>query len=509
MEAMSLRAEPWWASCVARVATESLERLAREFRVEVEDLAEALAEEGRGGPAQQAPWWPEAVRELEAGVSIRSVARRFQTEPRRIRRALARTAIRAGGTGFGADGLPALAEFVDRLGKEPDIKIAAAAHVAIEAVQGERRRRGIPGYHQRRTRRAKLTADDMQWIRGPKRNRREKFKPEADVQVVRRPVRNEAPPPTMVVRRSLDGDRGHFEASPRGEAPRGEALSRGPVRPAWTPRAEEPPPPPRPYERPWVKSERQEEIDQLLSVQRRQRDGRQRIVRAESQRPELAEPERSPRVIRRTAGAPGTTWRAVDPALAPPPEPVTPPRPVVESRPEPVRPEPVVTRPEPVVRPVEVRTAPTPPVLVKEPVRPVVAPPPAAPTAVRRVVRPEPAFRYPPIPPAPVQMVAEPTEPPAPRPAREPRAKAMAPRATASARPGHVEVLPPQVAVHTPEPARAAPVAWYVQAPDGEAPFVLYATDITEALVAASARLAPELLARACIWRVGEPRPTV
>lgn len=506
MEAMSLRAEPWWASCVTRVATESLERLAREFRVEVEDLAEALAEEGQGGPAQQAPWWPEAVRELEAGVSIRSVARRFQTEPRRIRRALARTAIRAGGAGFGADGLPALAEFVDRLGKEPDVKIAGEAHVAIEAVQGERRRRGIPPYQQRRTRRAKLTADDMQWIRGPKRNRREKFKPEAEVQVVRRPVRNEPAPPTLVVRRSLDGDRGHFEASPRGEPPRGEALSRGPVRPAWTPRTEEPAPAPRPYERPWVKSERQEEIDQLLSVQRRQRDGRQRIVRAESQRPELAEPERSPRVVRRTAGAPGTTWRAVDPSYTPDPEPAAPPRPAVEVRPEPV------ARPDVSPRPV-VEARPAPVVVVKEAPRPTFAPnpPPADAPVVRRVVRPDPApaFSYPPIKPAPVQMVAEPVAPP-PAKVREPRPKAMVPRPATSVRPGHVEVLPPQVAVHTPEPVAAAtPVAWYVATPDGDAPFVLYAADITEALIAASARLAPDLLARASIWRVGEPRPAV
>lgn len=405
---MSLRTEPWWSSCLDRIAVEPLEALAAEFGVEVEVLAGALATEGRGRAAQEAPWWPEAVRELAAGASIRAVARRFGTEPRRIRRALARDGRRAAGVDAGADGFVALEAYTERLGQVPDAKVAAEAQVPVEAVQGERRRRGVEPYRQRRTRRPKLTEEDLSWIRGPKRNRREKFKPEAEVQVVRRPVRTETPPPVMI-RRSVDTDRGHFEATPREVYPR-------------APRREEER---RPYERPWIKSEREVEIEQLLSVQRRQREGRQRIVRQDV-RPEPVEPERTTRPARRGTDP---TWRAAD-------EP-TPLGVIRRSAPEPVAaPVPRVAAPAPVVE----------------------APSATAPATVRR-------------------RMVDPATP----------AATVRRRAAPAAEP--------------------AGVSWNVLVPGAEEPLVVVAIDIAGAIAAAAELVAPDLLARAAVWRADLPRP--
>ncbi len=142
----SVRQGSWWEIFVRRLARESVTTLAPEFDSSIAELEKALSLADAGGSALDAPWWPEAVRRIQAGVSLRDTARSFGTNPRRLRRALARAGIRVGGANLGASGLPALAAFRDRLGQEPDTAIAAQAGVSTLAVQGERRRLGLSAF---------------------------------------------------------------------------------------------------------------------------------------------------------------------------------------------------------------------------------------------------------------------------------------------------------------------------------------------------------------------------
>lgn len=138
-----LRDQPWWCEFVEQLRNTPLDTLAQTYGASPSDLEAALATEPIDTAGTDAAWWPEVVRRVHHGESIRATARAFGTNPRRIRRGLARAGLRVGGVEVPEVGLAALAEFGDRLGEEPDGLIAELAGVTVEAVQGERRRRSI------------------------------------------------------------------------------------------------------------------------------------------------------------------------------------------------------------------------------------------------------------------------------------------------------------------------------------------------------------------------------
>jgi len=294
---MSLRDQGWWTTMVERLRFESLASLSREYNVSADALEIELAKEGRTGPAQLAPWWPEA-RRLRMHISIREIARRFNTNPRRLRRALARTALRVGGIELRGNGVPSLSEFRQELGRTADHRIAANAKVPVEAVQGERRRLHIPafkpsaGYG-----RSELSLEDEAWILGPVRPKREKPKTDAGIQVVRRPNQSDKPqrpelevvaamapeapaepttPTRRVVRPAPTAAQAPVVAAPPANAPTahpGDTAMRTVVRPTTE------------SERPsrlasfWREKDRPS-IDTLI-LPRRERDGRKRIIRSD------------------------------------------------------------------------------------------------------------------------------------------------------------------------------------------------------------------------------------
>lgn len=136
----------WWEEMTSRLSDEPLWRLAGEFGLEEDELERLLAAASPEGPATDAAWWPEAVRRVAAGASLRDTARRFGTNARRLRRNLARAGVRAGGADIREFGVERIAPFLDQLGKVPDAVVARRARVTIQAVQGERRRLGIDPY---------------------------------------------------------------------------------------------------------------------------------------------------------------------------------------------------------------------------------------------------------------------------------------------------------------------------------------------------------------------------
>ena len=141
-----LRESSWWSGLVERLETESLNGLAHEFDVSPDDVETALADLDPGEAITATPAWPEIVRRIQGGGSLRDTARRFRTSPRRIRRGLARAALRVGGVAVGNEGLPALSDVLEELGQVPDGVLARQCGVTVEAVQGERRRRGIDAF---------------------------------------------------------------------------------------------------------------------------------------------------------------------------------------------------------------------------------------------------------------------------------------------------------------------------------------------------------------------------
>jgi hypothetical protein len=348
---MSLQSAGWWPSFVHGLKVRPLSAWSAQLGVSEAELIAALIDADPGGPAQEAPWWPEALR-LRADTPLRALARRFDTEPRRLRRALAREGLRAGGRELDRRGDPALAAFRGRLGKEPDAVLARAAGVAIEAVQGERRRLGIAPTTLRSVAPVapplvaptavptaaslRLTPDEEAWIRGPEPMRRARVRPDADqLEVVRRP-------------RS-----GAEMARPGSDTPRP-----GPLGPPFRAAASQPPPVPPPtsfgsegthahrVSRDFFRERDSGELDRLLQLAPRPRDGRQRIVSAESL---TVGPSRRPldasgagrvpasvtglgprhRVFEPKAEAPGPPTPVAPPSVAPAPVFFAPPAPVV------------------------------------------------------------------------------------------------------------------------------------------------------------------------------------
>ena len=141
-----LHAAEWWTGVIGRLDEEPLERLAEEVGVSSEQLEDALAQLDEGDAITETAAWPEIVRRIRSGGSIRQTARCFQTSPRRIRRGLARTAVRVAGVDVVGTAHPAMEGITEELGKVPDGVLARRCGVTVEAVQGERRRLGIDAF---------------------------------------------------------------------------------------------------------------------------------------------------------------------------------------------------------------------------------------------------------------------------------------------------------------------------------------------------------------------------
>lgn len=295
-----IRQETWWRDCIDALRSESVSALSVRYKVENLALCEALALESAGLAADKAVWWPEALR-MRAQSSIRAIARAFSTDPRRIRRALARLGVRVGGREIAEHtGVPQLSGLRDVLGREPDRAVAKMGGVIPEAVQGERVRLNIPAYVQRR--RVRLSREEEDWIRGPKRGRRAKVHVEENLQVVRRPIRSDEN-----AHRPSGWGVGFADPRPR-------PVSEVPFR---SPRVE----------RDFFRSSGTDEMEQLLQPVR-QRDGRQRIVRSEpprtlppdaSVRPSVPPATRSIVAHSQTPAAPAAARRTLGSAAAAPP----------------------------------------------------------------------------------------------------------------------------------------------------------------------------------------------
>jgi transposase-like protein len=217
-------------------------------------------------PIEQEPWWSEARQRLDAGEAIRAVARRFGCEPRRVRRALARAGVRVAGAPVPAEGVAALAPLAEQLGMRPDRELAREAHVIPEAVAGERARRDIPAFRYKRPVKVELTVDDQAWIRGPKKFKRERRRFDTDdLQVVRRPAR------------------GTTDDIPSG--PGAARSTSAPAKREWAPSFSAADDPARAVPRRSFfadeREQKQRELEMLTQPSLRNRDARQRIVRAD------------------------------------------------------------------------------------------------------------------------------------------------------------------------------------------------------------------------------------
>ncbi len=96
-----------------------------------------MAKDRRDDSAETATWWPEFVR-VYGTVSLRELARRFDTNPRRLRRAAQRSGL--------TSEPEALRSHLERLGREPDATLAADLGTTAEEIAGARRRRDIPPF---------------------------------------------------------------------------------------------------------------------------------------------------------------------------------------------------------------------------------------------------------------------------------------------------------------------------------------------------------------------------
>ncbi len=262
------------------------------------------------------PPWAQVFARVIAGESIRSVALAFGTNPRRVRRALARAGLRVGGAVVGAHGVAALASHRSRLGTAPDAQIARAAGVTPEAVQGERRRMGIAAF--RPARRAAPPPITPRVLPPTLAARPPVATPP---RMVRPPASQRGHDPVVVRKSPRDGEAvrritarlaDRPEASPVAELP--PRVARG----VTTFRANEPVPVVAPFIpafTPRPRTEREEELDRLLSVPRRDPDQRKRIVRAETRPFELVSrpgPAVTPAPSRRSTNP---AWRTPDPAV--------------------------------------------------------------------------------------------------------------------------------------------------------------------------------------------------
>ena len=199
--------QEYWPELLERLTEEPVSTLAEHYGLKAADIDVALAGTSGDRPVQQEAWWPEVLRGHELG-SLRQLARRFGTNPRRLRRGLARCAVRVGGETLSEDGVADLAVFRERLGQEPDGSLATEAGVTVEAIKGERRRLGIEPY--------RMKPDVEEWGSKPP-SKREKPKPRRRWQ--------DAPEP-VIIRRAGSGRDGEPEI---GNAPAGPEVVVAPV----------------------------------------------------------------------------------------------------------------------------------------------------------------------------------------------------------------------------------------------------------------------------------------
>lgn len=505
----SVRNGAWWRVFIERLAHEDLRDLVDEFALPLSEAEQALALADPGGSAVEAPWWPEAVRRIVRGEALRAVARAFRTNPRRVRRGLARAAVRVGGENLGEDGVVALAPFRDRLGVEPDGVIAEEAGVLVEAVQGERRRLGIAPF---KPEPAELPEPEAVAPRAPRVDelptRPPRARPSGEGRPRRRSWDAEPVEPT-VIRRAPS--RARTQSMPRTLPGMGGALPR------------------------------------LASPQRPERDERgpakarrRRIVRPDREPPEEAEARptaaaaraSTPRASAPRAPAPRASASRATPTLPVASAAAEPSRPSASAVDKPARP-PLPTaaaaagrattraaRREPVTAPVAAASpspapAPAPasapaaaapaPVATAASASPPPAPPrPKAPArkraATTKPARPAPKKRVAAAPasPPPRRRPA----PPQPRPTED-RIRARAPRREVASPRTHPAPLPARPAAAPLAPLEAG-VAWRVRVRDQELPFVIVAPNADRARSLLADRISAEDLKVATLWQAGE-----
>jgi hypothetical protein len=205
---MHSHADPgWWGALCERLRREPLHEVCAALGVGVDEAERALAAREQPECVTRAAWWPEVLRRLAVGGSIRDTARRFGATPRRLRRALARGGWRVRGRDLHGEGVPELTALVDRIGKMPDMVIARLAGIGVEAVIGERRRLRRRPFRLRRQRTvARMRAQQRKAAAPPPPRPRARPAPAVEVPtVVRRPMR--AAPPVVLGVRAAD-DRG-------------------------------------------------------------------------------------------------------------------------------------------------------------------------------------------------------------------------------------------------------------------------------------------------------------
>ncbi|MCB9791962.1 MAG: hypothetical protein H6741_04475 [Alphaproteobacteria bacterium] len=241
--------------------------------------------------AENEPWWSEFV-EAYGTVPLRELARRFGTNPRRLRRAAQRSGL--------LEEPASVRENLERLGKAPDASIADELGVTPEVIKGARARRDIapfdpnvpPVRPKRRTTRPPRFRPPEE-----KRVRAERFRPNPEaVEVVRRAaptVERKGNLPSGV---SLDRALGALPPPPPGNKAEFEEFARRRIRQsgerlATTLRELEPEP------------ERAPEPAKASPVRRRRRIvSSERLEEVMETRQE--EPEPQPRPQRRKAAAP-------------------------------------------------------------------------------------------------------------------------------------------------------------------------------------------------------------
>jgi len=96
-----------------------------------------MSDDRRDESAETASWWPEFVAAYGT-ISLRELARRFDTNPRRLRRAAQRSGL--------TQEPESLRSQLVRLGQEPDAALAESLGTTAEAIAGARRRRNIPPF---------------------------------------------------------------------------------------------------------------------------------------------------------------------------------------------------------------------------------------------------------------------------------------------------------------------------------------------------------------------------
>lgn len=84
---MSLQDADWWFLFVTRLQDESLDSLAQELDVSVDDLLSELLKSGSDNP-QATIWWSEVQRMHRAGSSLEAIATRFKTSTEKMAEAL-------------------------------------------------------------------------------------------------------------------------------------------------------------------------------------------------------------------------------------------------------------------------------------------------------------------------------------------------------------------------------------------------------------------------------------